>query len=222
MIEERAMSKRRLVRSVTAVRGTAALLPCSTVGALAQVVPGTINLPILGSSDGPFPVSDLMALNSALTITSDNFNGVFVPCRSNEPDNPPEVDLVGCGGSFNFTSVTCVGLSDPEPDLPAVGTPETGLCSIGANGNFQNLVCGTGYVQGNTTVTGGADAGEAGTFGIVFTATVGVVTGYISGDYVVGVVQLGPPLAVPRPPNPNDPDCTGGFTVHATAVLLDL
>jgi hypothetical protein len=217
------MSTRRFISLAGATLGAAALLLSSAVGSHAQVPPGTINLPNIGGSDGFPPISDVLAFSGQAVITSDNAAGLIAPCLSAEPDNPPEVDIVGCGGTFGFTTTACAGVSDPDPDLPAIpSTVEAGLCSIAATGSFQNLICGTGTVQGAVTITGGADAGEAGTFGIVFAATVGVVTGYISGDYVVGVVQLGPPLAVPPPPNPNDPDCTGGFTVTSVDLAFDL
>jgi hypothetical protein len=227
------MANRRFITVASATFGTVALMLGSAMGGHAQVPPpGTINTPSQVSvpPESTLPLSDVLAFTGQATIQSDNCTGVVPvdldcpPVGGGEGDNPPAVDLIGGGGTFGFTSGSpagpgCVGWSD---------TAEAGLCSVGATGSFQNAVCGTGYVQGTVTITGGADAGESGPFGIVFAATVGVVTGNISDtpdadgsgtDYVVGVVQLGPPLTTAVPALP---DCTSGFTVTSVDVALDL
>lgn len=217
------MSTRRYITLAAAAVGASALLLGSAVGGRAQTPPpGTIQTPntILVPPESVLPLSDILAFSGTAHIQTDNANGVL-PCVSNdEPDNPAEVDLVGCGGTFSFGSdIACAGVSDPNPDFPGGLVPEGPNCFVTANGTFENAVCGSGYVQGNVNVTSGADAGEGGSFGIVFVGTIGVVTSNISGDYGVGVVQLGPPVP---PSAPTPPDCTPAFTVTSVDVLFDL
>jgi len=232
------MVNRRLITAASATLGAVALLFGSAMGGNAQVPPtGTINTPEQTSvpPESTLPLSDILAFSGQATITSDNCVGVIPvdldcpPLGPGEGDAPAEVDLIGGGGGFNFTSsILCLGWSDLSEVGVVIAVPPTN-CAVAANGTFQNLVCGTGYVQGNVSITAGPDAGEGGPFGIVFAATIGVVTGNIrepaadgdgaGTDYVVGVVQLGPPTAV-NVPAPGD--CTNAFTVTSVDLALDL
>ncbi len=218
------MSTRRFISLATAALGASAMLLGSALSGHAQIPPGTILTPgsILVPPESTSPISDVVAFTGLATITNDNGNSALgVPCASTtpEPDGPAAVDLVGCGGSFQFGSAICEGVSD-STDGDGVEPP--GGCSVTANGNFENLVCGTGFVQGtNVTITGFES--YTGPFGLVFVGTIGVLTANLSdNDYAVGVVQLGPPTTPPSP-NPADPtDCTTGFTVTGVAVAFDL
>jgi hypothetical protein len=218
------MSTRRFITLTSAALGATALLLGSAVGSHAQIPPGTINTPttIAVPPESLLPISDVIAFNGTAPITSDNTNGLLVGCPlGGEPDSPPAVDLVGCGGQFNFTSSICEGVSDGD-----LGAPEVGGCVVTATGQFQNLVCGTGTVQGTVTITGNDP--YTGTFGIIFAATVGVVTGNLtdgsdgSVDYLVGLVQLGPPTNIPPQTPPDTGDCTTQFTVTSVDVGFDL
>jgi hypothetical protein len=223
------MWKSRTGRVASAVVGTLALLAGSILTGEAQIPPGTINLPITVSvpPESLLPISDVVVFDGSAAITSDNANGLMVGCPLGfEPDNPAAVDLVGCGGTFTSSSAICEFVSDPgEPDLPGVGAPEGGGCEVTFNGLLENLVCGTGTLQANISFSGGLLRSEqsTGVLGIVLVATVGVITGYLNdGDYIVGLVQLGPPLSVPPPLPPDTGDCMTGVTFIASALMFDL
>jgi len=220
------MLGRRFITTCGVTLGVAALLLGSTTGGRAQVIPPSgVAIPPEGAL-----LSDAVGFVGEAQIASDNPNGFVAPCLENdEPDTPASVDLVGCGGTFNFSSLACAGASDNGPENLPPGSPELpSTCNVTASGNFANLVCGTGEASGTAAVTGGGES-QSIAFGIVFVATVGIVTGNANdtsgdgtadpADYVVGVVDLGPPTAANVP---SVGDCTNGFTVAVAALELDL
>jgi hypothetical protein len=169
--------------------------------------------PIAHAQEVTVGPSDTIAFTGSAVILTDNTNNCGDPVDLLGPETP-HVDLVAGCGTFNFSSTVCAGVSVGE--LP-------GLCTITANGSFNNMVCGTGTATGAGNVTG-IDNGPV-AFNITFVATIGVVTGTFSDpaeagtenpDILDGVVQLGPGGTGPLPDGP--PDCTNGFQVTGVIV----
>jgi hypothetical protein len=181
------------------------------------------------AQDSAVPLSDILVFAGAATIVTDNAG---VPM---DPDAPAFVDLMGGSGTFAFSSAVCVGFSDPA-GVSASELP--GLCSVTANGSYNNTVCGTGTADGNATVAGAGDTGTTG-FHIMFVATIGVVTnngpvnitsdGEPADSALVGVVLLLPPTSAGDATNfvnhvvlgGDLTDCTSGFTIVAAAAALE-
>ncbi len=223
------MPIQRLATMAVALLGAGAVLMTSVEEGRAQTPPpGTVFLPSTPPAVPPesvLPLSDVLVFTVDTEITSDNSNGALPGSEQcpdgGEPDNPAAMDLVGCGGSFSFSSVACVEVSDPEPDLPGAGLPEAGPCDVQASASYEALVCGSGYIQGSVAVDGGPDTGESGRFGIAFAGTVGVIAGSIGNDYAVGIAHVSPLASIP-PPMPDAGDCSTLVSIEAALVLLDL
>ena len=113
--------------------------------------------------------------------------------------NPP-VQLIGGTGVFNFASNTCEIVSSDG---------EFGACAIAADGNFTNIVCGTGSVAGAANVTELVDLGvDNFNFQITFLAGIGAVSGGATGWVVITPIQAGPP-----------PNCSSDFEVVGALAL---
>jgi len=124
------------------------------------------------------------------------------------------VPLVGGSGAYSFNSSVCAGVSANvigDEGGPA-DVEATTSCSINSNGNYINVVCGTGAVLGaNATVAegGGSDTyTTTGGLNIVFVSGVGIVaaTGVTESEgdegagVAVGVVVLTPVGSQVPPP----------------------
>jgi hypothetical protein len=138
---------------------------------------------------------------------------------------PGAVCWVGGTGSYTFASSACVNVSeiDSLSDNPLAEVDTN--CHVTAGGNFDNVVCGTGYANGNATV---AAEGETGTFSfsIVFAGTVGIITGAGSESdsgpaWLVGVVQISGTPVAPTPTPPNFGPCVNTFTPTVVAAIFD-
>lgn len=142
------------------------------------------------------------------------------------------VPLMGGGGTFSFQSIACVGGSVSDTDENAATLDaEGGLCSIAANGNYTNIVCGTGMVTGGNAAlsenaTGPFVASDTYniSFGIIFVAGIGVETGTAqeTGDPDTeppapadGLDVLTPIGSAEPPPSG---ECVTAFTVIGVAV----
>jgi len=163
--------------------------------------------------------SDTWNLKASVTITSDS-----------DADAIPSVDLLGGNGTFTYfagaSTNACVVASDGEGTPPV---PEAGACSISGGGNYTNIVCGTGTVNGGTINSILADKGT-GSFSVIFVLGIGVLTGTFTEtgtaddpadgtDTLRGLMVLAAPVP-PSTPDDNG-DCTEGFTVFAHIVGTD-
>jgi hypothetical protein len=131
----------------------------------------------------------------------------------------------GGSGTYQFSSSVCDIVSDIGVTESVTG--EVGSCSFDTWGNHYNSrSCGTGNAWGNVTITAeGSNPYATGSYGIVFVAGQGVVTG--SGSEVdsgpvqlAGVVTLTPGPDFPANPPP-DGVCTSSFTASGVATLLE-
>jgi hypothetical protein len=195
------------MQHVTRFRGVARL----GVSMAAMVVGLVPNLPVSADTAG---VSDVYALRGNIPITSGSCGAA--------------VCWEGGTGSYTFASNLCEYASDP--DLDDLGTELPGTCTVTAGGNFDNVVCGTGYADGNAAITAntGNDAGGGSTlltYSVVFVATVGVITGVGSeGDsgpaWVAGAIQISAVPNAPKTPLTAAP-CASVFTPNVGLVVFD-
>lgn len=180
--------------------------------------------PSLAAADTP-GFSDLAVFtgNAPIGATS-------TPC-------PGAVCWVGGTGPYNFASTICAYASDVEvpADAGAVAELTGGLATNGctvnpAGGNFDNVVCGTGFADGTATITAnlGGDLGETTTvaYSIVFAGTVGIITGTAnesdSGQsWIAGAVQIRAIVTPPTPGAPGQGACTTTFTPTVAAAIFD-
>jgi hypothetical protein len=110
----------------------------------------------------------------------------------------PPMQWVGGTGTYTLASDVC-GDVGTGPD----GLPAAGVCTVTASGTYDNVVCGTGKVSGNLSVTGletyngsfaitlvsGQGAGLATLVNVVSgVGTVASVVATFTGNPVVGVV----------------------------------
>lgn len=132
------------------------------------------------------------------------------------------VAAVGGHGTYGFTTAIAEA---PGVNVCAYATaaPSAGTCSATSNGNYNNVVVGTGDACGAATVTPNAVVGGQGqlnvNYAIYFAAGVGVLVGNdASADQAAGVVNIS---ADPEQPAPS---ATGvavtRFNVLTAAVLL--
>jgi hypothetical protein len=182
------------------------------LGAAFAVAPGIAHaqLPPPFQVPPPPPVpstpSDVIAFAGIATITSGS-------CGS-------YVCLSGGGGTFNFTSLACVYVSDVDVTVPPIdGTDPAGTCTVTVNGGvYNNVVCGTGTASGTAVITGEGTNNDP--FFIDFVATVGVVWGTDAGDPFYGAVLIGgSPFGTPG--DPTAMQCVNGFSVTGAIVALD-
>jgi hypothetical protein len=136
----------------------------------------------------------------------------------------PSVALVGGGGAFGFASSVC-GLASAEGPGTDSGEPlpdaEAGdLCTVGASGQYGNIVCGTGVAAGSGTITewGGSDNYTVTGFTASFFAGVGVLSGVVTESDADGSGDIQPiyglVLLVPQAPPPVGA-CVSQFTAVA-------
>jgi hypothetical protein len=140
-----------------------------------------------------------------------------------------DLQFIEGSGNFTFASTACAVASlsgtdgeagEPGPDLEA-----SRLCSAQATGVYNNIVCGTGFVNGTGSLDEGATSDSySASFHIDVLAGVGVLTGTASETEngssttppsqpnLAGLVALAPQL--PGPANA----CTIQFTAAVALV----
>ncbi len=133
----------------------------------------------------------------------------------------------GPPGTFSFTGSNCALVSDPGIPLETGSQVDPACVITVTNGSFINIVCGTGFAEGDVTITttetGAGTPYASGHFYINFQAGVGVLIGrgVENDDGSTYPVELkGAVVITPDNPQP-PPGCTAGFTVNGNASILE-
>jgi hypothetical protein len=124
--------------------------------------------------------------------------------------DPPGVQPVGGVGSFSGP-VTCNGPFDVLPTICAVAAvgnpPAAGVCGASFNGDFVNIVCGSGTASGTTVLTGPFE--DTIGFQVFLVAGQGVLLGSSSLGTYAGAVDI----------LPTGGDCVSGITQFRFSVV---
>jgi hypothetical protein len=168
----------------------------------------------------PEPATDVEAVEAALDGTPlgdiDNPPTALGGCPA------PGIPLVGGWGSYTFATSVCEGVSLPLDGLDGTDDPGPNACSFTSNGDYENIVCGTGEAWSTAAFnTGGADPVAVSDYHINFVGGVGVVTGNSNDGILVGVVVITAPQPTIPPTLPPPGTCVNAFLVVGVAATVE-
>jgi hypothetical protein len=125
------------------------------------------------------------------------------------------------GGTYTFSTGGLVSLCESGGTDPSEAVPSG--CSIGSNGTYTNVVCGTGLASGSANVSGHPDGGTIGSYTIAFAGGVGViaVTSMSDGLAGAGVVDITPALQNADHGFAAPPNCITAFNVVGAVVSVE-